>query len=203
MAGPRAELRSLQRTVAELERHFLAPYLTTPTLGAPKREETLQVGAYVVLAHGALENYVEGVALWVLDKLVTNWTTAQRAGRCTASALLYQAVPSLDDSRTTVYDNIREALDEANRALSRVIRDNNGITPRHLKGLFYPLGVNVPSDPVLTGSLEAVISMRHYWAHQYRHGASVIKSAADARLAVGDCLKFADELAKEATSARP
>lgn len=204
MAGPRAELRALKKTIDELEAHFLKPYLTTPTLGAPKREETLQVGAYVVLAHGALENFVEGVALWVLAKVVSNWTAKKRASRSTASALLYQAAPAIDPgSKVTIYDNLRDALTAANKALSHAIRENNGITPKHLKQLFFPLGVDVPGNPVLTGSLESLITMRHFWAHQYRHGVAVVKTAADARLAVGDCVKFAEELAEEARAAYP
>lgn len=203
-SGPKAELRVLKKFVTTLERRFLTPYLPVGRLEAPAPDETLNVGAYIVLTHGALENFVEGLALWVLSKVVKKWTISKKATRSTASALLYQPVPPLDNPDiTTIYDNLRESLNAANQSLSQTIQENNGITPRHLHVLFYPLGVDVPSDPLLIASLESVISMRHYWAHQYRYGASVVKSAADAKLAVGDCLVFAERLAREAVNARP
>ena len=71
--GPRAELLALRRYLTELETHFLARHLSPATLGPPKRAEILDVGAYVVLAHGAMENFIEGLALWVLKRLVDNW----------------------------------------------------------------------------------------------------------------------------------
>jgi hypothetical protein len=206
LPGPKAEYKTLAKFVAELEEQFLKPYLvaTTTTIGVPSRKEALNAGAYVVLAHGALENFVEGLALWILGKVVHNWTMAKRVTRSTASILLYQGSPSLaDESVSTVFDNIRQCLDESNTSLSNVIRDNNGITPRHLRTLFLPLGVDVPNDAVLTASLETIVTMRHYWAHQYRHGASVVKSASDAKLAVDDGLVFAKRLADEVAAVKP
>jgi hypothetical protein len=199
--GPKAELLALRRYLTELETHFLGRHLSPATLAPPDRAEILDVGAYVVLAHGAMENFIEGLALWVLNRLVSNWTTSQRATRCTASILLYQEPGRIEAA--TVYDNIRDALTVANKSLSHAIQENNGISPRHLKSLFHPLGVNVPDDPVLAGSLDMVVAMRHHWAHQYRYGATVAKSAQDARTAVADCLEFAKRLSEAAASARP
>ena len=62
-AGPKAELAALKRTVKELEAKFLAPYPPGKGLKQPNRAEELDVAAYIVLVHGALENFVEGLAL--------------------------------------------------------------------------------------------------------------------------------------------
>ena len=61
----------------------------------------------------------------------------------------------------------------------------------------------MPNDALLTGSIELVVSIRHQWAHQYRYGAKVIKSAKDVKLAVSDCLTFAQKLTQEVVSLRP
>jgi hypothetical protein len=202
-AGPREELRALKAYASELEKHFIRRYLTAPTLSPPNREESLQVAAYVVLVHGALENFIEGLALWTLDRTVTNWTAGKATSRRTAAVLLYQPPPKIDSvQHVTTYENIRLALASANQTQSIAIRDNNGIALKHVRELFYPLGVDVPNDPVLTGSIDMIVTMRHQWAHQYRFGTKIVKSAKDAMIAVADCLEFAKQLAAEVSAAR-
>ena len=39
--------------------------------------------------------------------------------------------------------------------------------------------------------------MRHQWAHQYRYGAQVFKSARDAQITVSDCVTLAQKLTTE------
>ena len=200
--GPQAELAALRRLVKEVESHFVLSHLGPPSLAPPSREEILDVAAYVVLVHGGLENFIEGLALWVLGRSVANWTKVKRTTRCTASLLLYEAIPA-DDAPLTVFDNIRKALDLAKIRVSKSVSDNNGITLKHLRALFLPLGVNVPTDPVLTASLDLLVRMRHQWAHQYRYGAQVFTSARDAQTTVSDCLTLAQRLSAEAAVVRP
>jgi hypothetical protein len=103
----------------------------------------------------------------------------------------------------SVFDNIRTALNGAQTTFSKTVHDNHGITLNHLRTLFMPLGVNVPADPVLTASLELLVTMRHQWAHQDRRRTKVVKSAKDAQTAVSDCLTLAKKLSAEAAALRP
>jgi len=202
--GPRGEFRALKRFIDELEHRFLAPHLVSPTLGTPSRRETLDVAAYLVLTHGALENFVEGLGLWVLERLEDSWIRRQRATRATASILLYASAPSREIAAgVTVFSNLRTALRDAKSEASKQIAQNNGITPAHLRALFRPLGVDVPEDAVLVASLDLLVSLRHQWAHQYRFGGRVLKSAHDVKKTVADCLDLAERLATGATAARP
>jgi hypothetical protein len=197
-------LSALKRYATELEVHFLSGFLTAPTLAAPSRKEALQVGAYIVLVHGAMENFIEGLALWILARIDDRWTNAKRANRCAASLLLYHPAPIVDGAtQVTIYDNLRESIASANQTHSNAIYNNHGISLSHVRELFYPLGVDVPNDPTFTASLDMVISMRHHWAHQYRFGAKVVKSAQDAKTAVADCLNFAEQLSSAVASVRP
>jgi hypothetical protein len=202
-SGPSVELKALVRSVKEIEARFLLPHLGLPTLTTPSRKEILDVAAYVVLVHGVLEDFAEGLALWVLSRSVANWTKQKRATRSTASLLLYQKVPPGDAPPASVFDNIRTALDDAKTRMSKAVNDNHGITLDHLRTLFMPLGVNVPADPVLTASLELLVTMRHQWAHRDRTRAKVIKSAKDAQTTVSDCLALAEKLSAEVASVRP
>jgi HEPN superfamily RiboL-PSP-like protein len=204
-AGPRSELRVLGKYLAELEKHFLRVHLASqspPALRPPSRNEVLDAAAFVVLAHGALENFVEGVALWAIDRIVNTWIVKQRAGRCTAAVLLTEPVPT-PNPRANVYDQLRTALNSAKTRISHAVESNHGIEARHLRALFDALGVDVPRDPQLIAAIDSVVQMRHHWAHRYRFGATIVKSAADVKSIVDDCLRFANELISEVTSARP
>jgi len=202
-SGPSSELKALTRSIKEIETRFLTPHLGPPTLTVPSGKEILDVAAYVVLVHGALENFAEGLALWLLARSVGNWTTRKRPTRATASLLLYQKVPSDDAPTLSVFDNIRTALDDARVRMSKVVNDNHGVTLQHLRTLFMPLGVTVQRTRYLTASLDLLVAMRHQWAHQDRRRAKVIKSAKDAQNTVSDCLALAKKLSTEAAAVRP
>lgn len=202
--GPRAEFKALRRFVTEAEAKFLANHLPSPTLGTPSRDEVLDVAAFVVLAHGAFENFVEGIGLWALECLERSWMTRKRASRSAVSLLLYQQAPGDDGTNTvSVFDNIRMAIAEAKSAASKKIEQNNGIAMRHLRSLFRPLGIDVPEDPSLTGSLDLLIALRHEWAHQYRFGGKVVKFAAEVKKTADECLLLAEKLAEGARLVRP
>lgn len=201
--GPSVELKALTRSIKEVENRFLRPHLLPTTLGAPSKQEVLDVAAYVVLVHGALEGFVESLAHWLLKRSVSNWTAKKKATRCTVSLLLYQKPPAEDTPGRSVFDNVRLALNEAKKKMSLDIHDNHGITPMHLRAMFMPLGVDVPSDPVLTASLELLITMRHQWAHHDHRRAKILKSAKDAQTTVSDCLTLAKKLSTGAATVRP
>jgi len=204
--GPQEELRKLKRFVGKLENNFLLRHLGVVTLAPPSDAEILDVAAYIVLTHGAFENFVEGLSLWALMRLEQSWLLKKRATRCTASLLLFYPIPGESTplgAASSVFNTIRLAVDEAKADLSNKIHLNNGITRRHLKALFRPLGIDVPDDPVLTASLDSLVSMRHEWAHQYRFGAMVRRSARDVQKTVMDCISFAKKLSKEVQEAKP
>ena len=83
----------------------------------------------------------QGIALWVLDRVTSNWVSRQRVTRCTASLLLFQTAPGTEIS-TPIFDNLRGSVELAKETVSRAIYDNNGISPKHLRHLFYPLGID-------------------------------------------------------------
>ena len=197
--GPTTELNALRRFVGELETRYLSPHMASLTLAPPSRAEELDVAAFAVLVHGAMENFVEGLCLWLLGRIQANWTLRQRASRSTASLLL--RTKHVGDDATTsmgVFDTVRLAVDRAKGEQSDAVRDNNGVAVKHLRTLLAPLGVDVPTDPVLVGSLDTLVKMRHEWAHQYRFGARTPISAGDAKSTVTDCLALAEKLVANA-----
>lgn len=178
---PRTELKSLKRFIKELETRYLTEHLGRRVLGPIKRKEELDVAAFSVLAHGALENFVEGIALWGLTRIEDSWILRMRASKSTA-ALMMHTEHKFDHrvDRRSVFDQLRGAIDSAKNVHSGTIEDNNGAEVRHMRTLLAPIGVDVPQDPILTASLDTLVRMRHQWAHQYRFGAKTSKSAKDA-----------------------
>lgn len=202
--GPAAELKSLRRFVVGAEIKFLAPYLSFTELGTPSRTEELDVAAFVVLVHGALENYVEGIGLWALDAIENSWINGRRSSVALVSLLLYSEISLSDlDTPITVFDDIRRSIKSAKEKMSSQIQQNHAITMRNLRKLLRPVGIAVPEDPRLTASLDQLIAIRHHWAHQYRFGAKVPKFAVDVKQVSDDCLSLAEQLAKAAKSSRP
>jgi hypothetical protein len=202
--GPRTEFLALRKFVKEAERKFLLSHYQASSLGTPSREEELDVAAFVVLIHGAVENFVEGIGLWLINSIEKHWITNKRTSRPLASLLLHQPAPVRDfDETFAVFDDIRLSIDSAKTTIAKVIYDNNGIAMRHLREIFRPLGVNVPDDPQLSSSLDLLVSMRHQWAHQYRYSIKVAKFASDVKLTSDDCLVLAEKLAQHAMTARP
>lgn len=142
--------------------------------------------------------------LWALESIEHNWIMHKRASRSLASLFLYEGALGDDcETQFSVFDNIRNSIANAKSSTSIRIEKNNGIATRNLRALFRPLGIDVPEDPQLTGSLELLVSLRHQWAHQYRYGAKVAKFASDIKNTSDDCLILAERLAKGAKSVRP
>lgn len=198
--SPRAELSALNRSILELQHKFLDRHLAGPPLVAPTRDEVLDVAAFGVLAHGHLENYFEGLAYWRLKWAVGDWLAKRPVRRATAALLLSSQPRTYSKATPTVFDGVRKALEEGKEKLSNDIERNHGIGMSHLHQMFFPLGVDVPSDPAFVASLDQLIKLRHHWAHQYRYGAAVVKPAADVLIMAGDCLLLAKELCRRVTT---
>lgn len=202
LSVPRKELLALQRFVREIDARYLAPHTQTTTLAPPARAEELDVAAFAVLAHGALENFVEGLALYVVARVQTNWLR-NRLSRSTVALLRGASLGSDPASEArSVFDQIRIAIDEAKESHSLRVGKNHGIAIKHLRRLLLPVGVDVPSDPNLVGALDVLVKVRHDWAHQYRYGARTSRSATDVRQTVQDCLVLAERLCQNAVALR-
>jgi hypothetical protein len=192
--GPKVEFLALQRFAREIEKRYLDPY--PEALGVPNRREQLDVAAYVVLLHGYLENFVEGLSLWILGRLQRNWIYEKRATRGTASLLL-STRPTIDyeENDHSTYNVLRLALEAAKEEHSAVIKNNHGTALKDVRKLLSPLGVDIPADENLQEALRTLVTMRHEWAHQSRFfGAKVVKSAHDARKTGGECMELAKQL---------
>jgi hypothetical protein len=201
-SGPTSELRQLKRFKREAERQFLTPHLSPASIAPPSRPEELAVAAFVVLLHGAVENFAEGLCLWVTSRVEEAWVSASpRVSKATAAVLLSTEVAS-SDVPSTLFDRIRLALSQAQSVASTRAEKNHGIAQKDLRALLEPVGISLPNDPARLASLDLLVSIRHQWAHQYRFGAKKLKSALDIVGVADDCVYIAEELARSARALR-
>jgi hypothetical protein len=174
-----------------------------PSLAPPSRDEQFDVAAFVVLTHGAIENFIEGLTIWMAKRVEKNWVDRRRVTRSTA-ALLFRAKCKIDEdtSLMTTFDVIRTALEDAKTERTTAVHNNNGIELKHMRQLLAPLGVDIPNDPLLVASLDTLVLIRHQWAHQNRFGAQTPRNAVDVKKTVDDCLVLSQELSSRIGSFR-
>jgi hypothetical protein len=192
MVNPALGLRRLRHSFAELEKRFLLPHLTDMQLVAPGIGETLDVNAFAVMAHGALEGFCENVALWVLHKACDAWCLRKRMTPSLACLLLVAGDPSMEcNSQEGAYDRIRRSLNDIRQTVSRSVNENTGVDIAHLRKLFYPLGVDIPEVPPCMSALAKLVTLRHEVAHRNRHAASVRRTAMEVKEYGERCLELA------------
>jgi hypothetical protein len=205
LPSPVEELKGLRRTLAELTRRFIDPHAEAAPGILPSREAELDCRAYIVLAHAALEQYFETLALWVLHKIRDGWILRRRSTVCLAALMLSRGAAAGDEEEHTLaFDRLRAELQEAVQDLSKAVYENHGASMQHLRRLFYPLGVDIPDDARWKGSLETLSRLRGEIAHRRTLGATVIPSATDLRqIVLDDCSAFAAKLASTVRQLRP
>jgi hypothetical protein len=112
-----------------------------------------------------------------------------------SSALLsagLRAKPGLAVEKETVrFDAMRGAIAQAKETIGRDIhQENHGIATKHLKKMYWSLGVELPDDAAGMGSIDRLSTWRGAQAH-HAIGAETVPAVGDLTAAVGECLKVA------------
>jgi len=175
---------------------FIAPYLPADPSVSPVDYE-LSVKAYCLLAHAAIEEYLESVALGVMIACIDNWTVSRKYADSLTTlvaryGLTFEVVEKNVAYEKRVVDHLKELFDEAKRRFSQDVFDNNGISIDYLKQLFLPLAIDIDSDVNVINSINKLSKERGSYAH--KGGARVVLSPEDARNFVVDCLKLCEDI---------
>jgi hypothetical protein len=99
--------------------------------------------AFVVLVHGVVEDYLEGIVLEVADSALRGFA-ADSIPRSTLLALLAHtpsATARPPEQRGGGPWLVRDAISKARDALVTTTRDNQGIKERHVLSLVLPVGI--------------------------------------------------------------
>jgi hypothetical protein len=193
MRTGRPRLSSLKVALARLDLFFLKAHAGSMS---PTPRYELDISAYAVLAHAELEQYFEGLAQWIIDRVEIAWMNKQpRATRPLVAMALYAGAAKVDeDNPSRSFNVISDAFKEMKKVLSKEILNNHGISAAHLRNLFCPLGLDVPDSASLLNSLSQFSKLRGDRAHRGRLGARVVASAGDILKYVGDCVTIAEQM---------
>jgi len=162
----------LLRTVRRLRKKFITPYVPANPMVGPDVYE-LDVKAYCVLSHAAIEEYLEETALSLLSESIDGWNLRQKMNRTLIALVAYYGAKSdLEEDRhldtTKCFDRIRKLLQTLKQRYSTEINQNHGIAIKFLRRILYPVAVDITSDPNQVDALEKLAAERGSYAHKHR-----------------------------------
>lgn len=191
----------LKKELAKLEAKFLAPTFKDPTMSATKY--AFEVKAYCILAHAAMEEFVEHTGLLAMQEAIDRHLGMKtRPIHQPLVALLASSSEKvvIDDSETgperTAFDYLRPALQKIKQTYSKQVHDNHGISKRHLRNLLLPVAINIPDDAQKLNSLSQLWKSRGDYAHNT--GVKKLISPSDAKNYVNDCLALCKDICDQA-----
>lgn len=198
MTKPNALLQKLKRAIEECEQVFDVKSLATTQKTGTERHSRheLLTRAYLVLVHAALEEFFELLAEHVADQSAKAWAGTKKNIPATA-LMLFHGKPDGDfeDMEARFTDRGRKSLEVSiDRHKEQIIENNHGISNRHLRSLFFPLGVDLPEETKLTSAIEELKKIRGDAAHRMRSGLSDLKSMKEWLEVVHDCVLYCERL---------
>lgn len=193
----------LQGIVANLEEKFIQVHIPTDPSATPD-DYSLDVKAYCVLSHAALEDFFEKISLSLMEHLTLALYDKRR--RIDRGLLIflktYGSEIKIEDEKRPTFEYLRESLDKAKKSFSDYVYNNHGISAKkYLAQLMLPVGIDVPQDQNWLNSLEQLAQERGKYAH--KGVVNKILSPEDARAYVGDCLLLAKNIKKQAEKKMP
>lgn len=144
----------------------------------------LKVQSYIFFAHAAFEQYLESLALAVLEKSVSNFNTKQQINACIFGLVVFETIAQLDDEiprkqiRSEVVRKLGDFVNIAKKNHEGIITANNGIKLKDQKALFLPVGLDPEEiDSVTAVSLDAFGTKRGGVAHRLKAQTQETKSS--------------------------
>ncbi len=110
--------------------------------GAYTELEYIKTRAFVLLAHGALEDYIEQICIEVADAAIAAFNADDRARRTIVTLLYYGADNDPSKVSPAGQWQIRQALKDSRARLLGWRDANNGIKEKDVLRLFLPVGVS-------------------------------------------------------------
>ena len=161
------------------------------------------VRSFCILCHAAFEEYVENICLKVTDEMVSTFKLTQRISYTTLSFLHFNSkAEEINDTGLgcTLFEYFKRKLDDAKSTFSNYLMMNNhGVNLKYLDKMLIPLGLDIPSDPRLLGSLDYLAQYRGGFAHTYKRNVKQL-APEDAKVYVEDVTEMMGVITKEAKS---
>lgn len=193
----------LKSYMDDLKITFIDKYLNNPLAN----NYELDTRAYCVLAHAALEEYFEQVAVSVINECITKW---QYNGKISDSLIAISIhFLLIEENRKKAENAIKkdpltvQDIDDFLKAILKLGKDwfikyakddNHGAGVKYLKKLLEPLGINISNDPIQISSLELLVTRRGDVAHTFSKKITVNYHPKNFLITISDCLDLCEEI---------
>jgi hypothetical protein len=117
--------------------------------GAYTTEELLKCQAFIVFSHAEVETYLENLARRILNEAKTRWISHDTYDRVIVSLLAFRRQEGLSVPQSPkvapANGTTKEIIEDAFKAQSKTIDENNGMKRSNLSSILCPLGI-LPDD---------------------------------------------------------
>lgn len=193
--------QDLKAEVAALEQKFLRRHLRAKSFTRPATYK-LDVKAYAVLSHAALEQAFEDLCEVVADSAIRQYREYRRFSAPLLSIVSFVGNPlsvKTEEKQLALhpYQDHLESLGASSKMFKEsTIQRNQGISCTYLARLLVPIGVQSQPD---VDELDAINQLRDYrgdFAHRFQ--ARLVVDPKVAVQLVGFCERYFDRVAEEA-----
>jgi hypothetical protein len=186
---------------------FLDKYLHDPL--ANPQEYELQIRAYCVLAHAALEEYFENVAVNVLSECINQWKNSGKLqDSLIAISIHYLAqepkkdLPSIKGAENQVhkFDSLLKGILALAEAWFKdyAFQKNHGAGISYLKRLLQPVGIDISNNIIQLASLDFLVTRRGDVAHTFSKQITTSHTPQAFLNSISDCLDLCDDIRSNA-----
>lgn len=186
----------LSQCFAQYKAKFIQPYIPTDPTTTPA-QYSVDVKAYCLLCHAALEHYFEEIASFVIKQAVSEWITNRRATEtlvmmfCAYGLKCKISAEDKLEAEISVLARIDQMTYQAKVEFTHVVDTNHGTSPKYLRKLLLPAGIDYDPSPNVVNSLLKLCYERGEYAHKAIINRSIPPE--DAEKYAKDCLAFADD----------
>lgn len=192
----------LEAYINAVDKCFVDKHLPVNPEVKPSEYE-FDVKSYCVLTHAALEESVEEIALFTMERTRDAFLTGSFKAPLMAILSYHKKgmtiVEDEKQSQERCFDQIRKTLDDFKARFSVEIKRNHGFSLPYLRSILTPVYIDVPNDPILLASLSTLASARGAYAHT-RGEVEKIPAPESIKDTVHDCLELVGRIAKTSTA---
>jgi len=192
---------ALETYVTKLEHKFIATYIPANPLHTPETYR-MDVTAFCVLFHAAIEEYFEIISTLCFNKSVDDWIATKRKNNVLIAICINLCkgftIPNDGVISKPITQLFREKLEQARKNFEHDIESNHGASKKYLSNIFNRIGIEIYSDPALENSLSKIVEFRGEYAHQQPKKQL---SPEDAKKYALDCLVYCLDVSIKAEEA--
>ena len=196
-------LKELGDNLKKIKKKFISVYLEEADpdpLSGPEVFE-LDVKAFCVFAHAFIEDYLERIALEVMERSVDEYIYKKKLINPPLLTLVKWHNKGFNinnhemEAEIKTFDVMKDALDKIKQNYSMLLNGNHGISKKYVRNIFIPLSIDISDNPDWNSALAKLANERGSYAHKM---VNRIINPQEANEIVEYCLEFCRDIGSKA-----